>query len=62
MSNWSEAVAALNNRFKTDGWRSALEPDLPCRKCHQDKCVILTTINGKTTAACDCCGYSWDMP
>lgn len=62
MGNWDQAVATLNQRFQHDGWRSALEPDVPCPKCKQDRCVVLTTIRGKTTAACNCCAHHWDLP
>lgn len=52
-------IAEWNRRLKDTGWRSAPAPDLPCEKCQQDRCVVVTTLYGKTTAACDCCGHGW---
>ena len=61
MSNWAEAVAEWNIRLKDDGHRSAFEPEAQCVKCKQERCITLTTIHGKTTAACDCCGHAWTV-
>lgn len=61
MSAWREAVAELNRKFKDDGWRSAPHPEIPCEKCKQERCIVLSTIHGRTTAACDCCGHHWEI-
>lgn len=60
MGNWDEAVAAWNERFKDDGWRSA-KHDVYCPKCKEGRYVTVTTIHGRTHAACDCCGFGWNV-
>lgn len=61
MSAFREAVAEWNRRFKDDGWRSASQHDIDCPRCKQPRLVTVTTIHGKTTAACSCCGFGWDV-
>lgn len=56
-------VADLNRRFTGQNWRSAgLEKT--CAKCGEDGAmritlVTFTSINGRTTAYCNVCGFSW---
>lgn len=60
MSNFREAVAAWNARFKDEGWRQAPE-ELECPTCKQPRRIMLTTIHGKTYGHCATCAYDWKV-
>ena len=54
----NNTVAALNAKFRDNGWRSA-GLERMCHGCGEDRLVTVTTIHGKTTAYCNVCSTHW---